>query len=234
MKKSRQAVLVFLFLCVGMSGGAKDYALPTSPYRKYFWGAREAYQKRDFTLAQKSLHRYRSMGAPVDKLIQQSGCDIRAEVAQFTAALTATEACLPHRQDHKYWTEKQLVVAELSILKVLQSAETSALEGYVDCAPSDLTAQANVCQDPTYPAAADLSRLASALKEFPDVLDKPNWREFPVKPGDPLRVRWTLYTYSDHWKPCGMEAAPLLSLRQDADGKIRIAGFASSCLESRP
>jgi hypothetical protein len=44
-------------------------------------------------------------------------------------------------------------------------------------------------------------------------------------------VTWVLYTYSDHWKPCTMEGAPIVSLRQDTAGQIRIAGFAASCLQ---
>ena len=205
---------------------AKDRPLPASAYRTYFWGARQAYERRDFVRARRLLQTYKSLGSPSDKLIRQVGCDIKAEVSQFSAALKTTRACMARRKSGAHWMDSgKSSPQEVGILKALQSGDTSALEPYVDCAPVDLTAQANVCQDPTYPAAADLSHLASALKEMPEVLEHPNWREFPAPKGDPLRLRWILYTYSDHWKPCGTEAAPLLSLRRDEDGQIRIAGF---------
>jgi len=180
------------------------------------------------------LKTYKTLGSPSDKLIAQVGCDIKTEVAQFTAALKTAQTCMTRRAAGPHWDNSQIVPAEVGILNALKSGDTSALEPYVDCAPADLTIQSNACQDPTYPAPADLSRLASALKEMPDVLEHPNWREYRLAENDPLRYRWVLYTYSDHWKPCGMEAAPLLSLRQDKDGRIRIAGFAASCLQSNP
>lgn len=223
-----------LLLTGGIFLFGKDHPLPVSAYRKFFWGARVAFEKRDFARAGQMLKTYKNLGSPSDKLIAQVGCDVKMEVARFTAALKAAQTCMAHRSTGAHWNDRQIVSAEVGILSALKSGDTSALEPYVDCAPTDLTLQSNVCQDPTYPAPTDLSRLASTLKEMPDVLERPNWREYPLPSSDPLRLRWILYTYSDQWKPCGMEAAPLLSLRQDADGQIRIAGFAASCLQSNP
>ncbi len=234
-KANSISLISALFLsCLNVRVQARSHSLRTSAYRKYFWGARQAYEHRDFANARALLRTFKELGSPSDSLIEQEGCDVRAQVKQFSLALRTARQCVKNRPQSAHWESAELVKAEQSILAALKSGDTSALEKYVDCAPVDLTVQAVSCQSTSEPVPSDLSRLASALKGFPEILENPNWREFKIEENDPLRVRWVLHSYSELWQPCRMEAAPILSLRQDANGQIRIAGFATSCLISQP
>jgi len=215
-----------------MAGGvilARETPPPLSSFRKYFWGARTAYEQRNFKKAQRLLQTYRDLGSPSDRLLVQAGCDPKQEVALFSAALKDVRACIAGRSQSLFWTDSER--AKLDILLAMRDGNPAELEPYVDCAPVDLTIPPTSCGVHQYPKPPDLERLAAALRKTPDILKQPNWRGFPVDPHDPLRVTWVLYTYSDHWKPCAMEGAPIISLRQDTAGQIRIAGLAASCLE---
>jgi len=220
-------------LLSGLAAGAaasKTRPPPSSSFRKYFWGARRAFEERNFTRARRLFQTYQRLGSPPDKLLAQAGCDTAAETRRFAAALRAARGCLKGRPRRAHWTDGDQ--AKVAILSALGSGDASALAPYLDCAPVDLTQQEIFCQTGAYPDAAGLPRLAAALREKPGILEQPNWREFPLRPDDARRLRWILYTYSEDWKPCGMPGAPILSLRQDPDGALRIAGFAASCLES--
>jgi len=225
----RKALVIGLFAAAA-TVTAQETSVPLSPFRKYFWGARQAYEDRDFKKAERLLHSYREMGSPPDKMLKLAGCDLKWEVTVFAAALKDTHACLSHRAQSAHWTDAER--AKFTILTALRAGDAASLEPYVDCAPADLVAQATTCGTHFYRKPSELARLAAALQKAPDILAKPDWRQLPIPPNDPQKISWILYTDSDQWNPCSMPNSPIISLRQDPDGELRIAGFAVSCLET--
>ncbi len=223
------AAVAVALLGAAAAGLAKESSAPLSIFRQYFWGARQAYEERDFDKAERLFRTYQSLGSPSDPLLKLAGCDPKWEVSVFTEALKEVRVCLGLRPNNLSWTDGGQ--AKLAIFNALRAGNVEVLKPYVDCAPTDLVAQTTTCGTRIYRQAADLKRLATMIQKNSEILDPPAWREFPVKPDDPQRIRWMLYPSSDHWKPCGLAGAPIISLRQDPSGEIRIAGFAASCLE---
>src|SRR5271154_3990064 len=82
---------------------ARETRPPLSTFRKYFWGAREAYEQRNFKKAQQLFETYRDLGSPSDRLLVQAGCDPKWEVSLFTAALKDPRACLAGRSKSLFW-----------------------------------------------------------------------------------------------------------------------------------
>ncbi len=226
--KTRQLLIAFSLCGLAAALLADESKVPLSDFRKYFWGARQAYEDRHFDKAQQLLKIYKERGSHSDPLMKLAGCDPTWEVSVFTEALKESQACLAHRSTSAAWTDPEQ--AKLIISQALQSQDFSTLVFYVDCAPMDLVPVSTTCGTHTYRKAADINRLIAAIKKYPDIVQKAEWREFPAKADDPQHVRWMLYPTSDRWKPCGMEGSPIVSLRQDPSGQIRIAGFAASCL----
>jgi hypothetical protein len=227
----RKALAIGLFAAAA-AVMAEETSVPLSPFRKYFWGARQAYEQRDFKEAERLLRAYRKLGSPSDRMLKLAGCDPLWEVDVFSAALKESHACLSRRSKSAFWTDADR--AKFIIRMALRTGNAAPLEPYVDCASADLVPQATTCGTHFYRKPSDLNRLAAVLQKTPDILEKSNWRQLPVQPNDPQNIRWVLYTDSDQWKPCAMPNSPIISLRQDPTGELRIAGFAVSCLEAQP
>jgi hypothetical protein len=224
-----------LFTCSALASAAlkmRESAPPGSSFRKYFWGARQAYEQRDFKSAEKLFRTYRRLGSPSDKMLTQAGCDTTWEVALFKDALKDARSCMAARSKSASWTDAEH--AKFAILVALRQGEVDSLIPFVDCAPADLVTQATTCGSHVYRKAEDLKRLAAALKKTPAVLDWPEWRHMPVPPKDTQNIPWVLYSNSEQWKPCGLPRSPIISLRQDPSGQVRIAAFACTCLEPTP
>ena len=228
-KLSLVAVAAAILAAAGTGWTAKS-DVPVSAFRKYFWGARQAYEERDFKKAERLLRTYQDLGSPSDKLLKAAGCDPKWEVSLFSKALKETRACLKARSKSPSWGDAEH--AKFAVIMALRNGDASTLMPYVDCAPVDLVAQSTTCGAHSYRTAFDLSRLTTALKSNPDIIQWPSWREFPARPHDEQNVRWELHTLSYRWKPCGMQGAALVSLREDPPGEFRIAGFAASCFDT--
>ncbi|HVO32936.1 MAG TPA: hypothetical protein VMU17_03415 [Elusimicrobiota bacterium] len=226
----------FCGICIVLLGAwipasAKRTSAVLSAYRRYVWGARDAYDAGRFTKAHALLAGYREAGSPGDPILEQAGCDLKAEVEELRTAVKSALQCQTETPP-KFWPESER--AKVEILLALREGKASELVPYVDCGPQDVTPQPTVCGTRRYPIAADWARLADYLRAKTEILAQPNWRQFPPATPKSSYIRWILYTYSLDWMPCGMSGAPILSLRQDNKGRLRIAGYSAGCLDSRP
>ncbi len=228
--KTSRVLICFVLMEISAFGFAKESAIPTSAFRRYFWGAREAYDNRDFAKAAKLLRQYRELGSPSDKLLKTAGCDTKWEVDVFTAALKDARACVSHRSQNQFWPDAEH--AKVAIMIALRAGDAASLVPYVDCAPADLIQQSTTCGARLYRKPADVERLAAELQKRSGVLVLATWRKFPGLPHEPDSIRWILYPTSSQWRPCEMDGAPAISLRVDKNGETRIAGFAASCFEA--
>jgi len=223
-------LLGFGLMAISAAAIAKQTAMPTSAFRKYFWGARDAYDDRDFAKAEKLLRTYRKLGSPSDKLLKSAGCDTKWEVDIFSAALKEARACINRRTESQSWSDAEH--AKFVVMVALRAGDYASLIPYVDCAPADLIQKSTTCGARFYRQPADLERLVKAIQKRPGLLEQATWRKFPGLPHETDTQRWILYPISDQWKPCDMVGSPAISLRVDQNGQTRIAGFAASCFET--
>ncbi len=224
------AWLVVGIMLVSRAVFAKPSVLPVSAYRKYFWAARDAYGQRAFREARQFLRKYRQAGSPADPLLKKSGCDLKAEVADFASALKRAERCLAHPEISRHWVDPEK--AKLEITLALRQNDLNGFDPYLDCGLDDLTPPPGACQSRLYPSATEWKVLGAKLMETPEVMKNPNWRQYPADQKDARRVRWILYTNAADWSPCGMEGAPIVALRQNIKGEIQISGMAAGCLKN--
>jgi hypothetical protein len=226
----KHGVLLF-FLCLPLVGDAakpKEKPLKTSAYRKYFWGARQAFERREFEKASQLFATYRSMGSPRDKLVQQAGCEGKDEVKEFAALLKQTQSCIKGKQAKDVWWQ-DFESAKRQISHAFERNTPDALLPFVGCAPVDLTFQSEgFCPESGYTTVESLAKLVDYVHDRPAVYRRFMWRDRIVQPSDEVSPRWVLTTTSDQWKPRGLPNAFLMTLRQDKKGRIRIAGFAAS------
>lgn len=221
--------LIFPLLLVGVGMSAKEF--PKSEVRRYFWPAREAYEKRDFKKAETLFMKYKAVGMPEDALLKPLGCQSKTEAQSFEATLTKTRACLKTKERQKAWTDGEK--AKLEIRQVFDRNDPAALIPYLECGALDLTAQSDPCTTRRYPDIPEFTRLIHYLHDRPSIYRKLDWRR--SAPEDkrrlPYWMQWTLHSRDSTWSPCGMPGAGIIALREYKDGRFRIASFAASCLE---
>jgi hypothetical protein len=227
-------VLPNCFGAEAASGDASEpnapHALAISPYRRYFWGARRAFNRRDFKEAERMFKTYERLGMPPDPLVVQSGCPLDAEVSQFAAQLKDVKACLAQKQQSgKSWPDFER--AKLDTLRILASGAPRDLEPYIECAPVDLTFQGGSCAQEGVASLDALPDLFAKVRSAEEILEMATWTYYPPsQPPDPISLPYILHTHSLQWTPAQMNNAGILSLRQNTKGEVHIAGFAASGL----
>jgi hypothetical protein len=226
--RARVSILAaFSSLLVPASASTKGKPLQTSAYRRYFWGARNAFDRRQFDQAASLLETYQSLGEPRDKLVTQSGCESPDEVKRFAARLRAVRQCIAKKKkDDHYWSDFEKAKFEITL--ALRDGMPDPLLGFVGCAPVDLTFQVDYCPASNTTTPEALALLVAKVQGSPNIFSHLVWRESHVAPQDEVSPRWTLYSSSEQWAPKGLPNAPLMTLREDHHHHIRIAGFAAT------
>lgn len=227
----KRRTLVLLLMCVSpLLAKTRPRALPQTPVRKYFWAARDAFENGQFKKAQEFLQQFRASGSPEDPLLKQLGCNTREEAKQFSALVQSALKCSAQKTRAAWRSGEQ---AKVDILRAFKEDTPESILPYLDCGPVDLTAQTDSCSTRHYPAASDFTKLVHEIHKRKAIYKRPYWRDYrPDNEGKtPHWIHYRLYTYIESWQPCGMPAAPILSLRETTKGEIRIAGFAASCVD---